>query len=254
MGLDLILGALVILAALRGWFQGFVMQAVRLGGLIGCVYEAGPVRDAVRPHIAGYLTGIRPDLLDRLLWWASAILAYVVTVGLATWLVRVYRRRPYGEPDLYRGNQAAGFLLGGAKGLLVAALVAGGIDHFVLSRIKGMGWAEQQASASYSLTWTQKYHPLARIWAAAPVQTFVAHVQRMGLNPPQGTAAQTPAGRPPAPAEPAPTDPVRTASRPDPLELPHGPPPAPDPVRKDLHELDAAIESIGKELGQSPNN
>lgn len=253
MGLDLILGVLVLLAALRGWFQGFVMQAVRLGGLVGCVYEAGPVRDAIKPHIAGYLTGIRPDLLDRLLWWASAALAYVVTVGLATWLIRVYRRRPYGEPDLYRGNQAAGFLLGGAKGLFVAALVAGGIDHFVLSRIKGMSWVEQQASASYSLTWTQKYHPLGRIWAAAPVQSFVAHVQRMGLNrPPQATAGQV---RPlPAPAESAPTDPVRTASRPDPLELPHGPPPAPDPVRKDLHDLDAAIDAIRNELGSSSPN
>src|SRR5260370_34525537 len=88
MGLDLILAVLVLIEAIRGWLKGFVLQAVRLGALFACVYEATPVRDAVKPHVAEYLKGIRPDLLDRLLWWAACVVSYLVTVGLATRLVR----------------------------------------------------------------------------------------------------------------------------------------------------------------------
>ena len=51
MGLDLALGGLVLLAAIRGWFKGFVMQAVRLSGLVACVYAADPIRDQVRPRV-----------------------------------------------------------------------------------------------------------------------------------------------------------------------------------------------------------
>ena len=45
MGLDIALGIMVLLGAIRGWFKGFVLQAIRLSGLVGCVYAAGPVRD-----------------------------------------------------------------------------------------------------------------------------------------------------------------------------------------------------------------
>ena len=42
MGLDLALGVIILIAAFRGWFQGFISQAVRLGALIACVYLGGP--------------------------------------------------------------------------------------------------------------------------------------------------------------------------------------------------------------------
>jgi colicin V production protein len=231
MGLDVILGASVLISALRGWFKGFVMQAVRLGGLVASVYEARPVRDFLKPYVEGYLRGIRPDLLDRLLWWAACITSYVVTVGLATWLVRIYRRKPYGEPDLYRGNQSAGFLFGAAKGLLLAMLMAAGIDHYILERLKGVGWVEQQAASSHALAWTQKYHPVARLWGTRPVQNFVGYVQQMGLNPP-GEAATTPES-------------VRTASRANPLELPRA---GTSSTSDDLEDLNAAIDALKSEL------
>ena len=72
MGLDLTLGVIILIAAFRGWFQGFVSQAVRLGGVIACVYLAEPVRDYAKPHVLPYLPSIQPELVDRLLWWVSA--------------------------------------------------------------------------------------------------------------------------------------------------------------------------------------
>ena len=59
MGLDLTLGALVLIAALRGWFKGFLLQAIALSSLIGCVYIADPIRDFARPHAIDYLPGVR---------------------------------------------------------------------------------------------------------------------------------------------------------------------------------------------------
>ena len=51
MGLDVALGIVILIAAIRGWLQGFVYQAVRLGGMIACVYLAAPVRDQAKPYI-----------------------------------------------------------------------------------------------------------------------------------------------------------------------------------------------------------
>ncbi len=116
MGLDIVLALIILGAGVRGWFRGFVLQAIRLGGLIGAVYSAAPLRDAARPYVNSYLPTIRPELLDRLLWWLAAILCYVVTVGLASLAVKMARRRPFGEVEQNRTDQFAGFLLGGIKG------------------------------------------------------------------------------------------------------------------------------------------
>jgi uncharacterized membrane protein required for colicin V production len=235
MGLDLTLAAFVLLAALRGWFKGFMLQAVRLVGLVACVYEAGPVRDFTRPYVEESLRGIRPDLLDRLLWWCACIVSYVVTVGLATWMIRLYRRRPYGEPDMYRGDQSAGLILGGAKGLLMAAFLVAGLERYALVHLQKIGgWAQEQADMSYALDWSRQYRPAARFWAAPPVQNFVAQVQRMGIRPPDSTEESTP---------------VQTASRPKPaLEITNLHPPDSQPPLETDDDLKAAVDAIRGEL------
>ena len=82
MGLDIALGVVIFLAAIRGWFKGFLYQTVRIAGLIACVYLAAPVRQQVRPHLAPHFTSIQPEMLDRILWWGSCVASYVVLVGL----------------------------------------------------------------------------------------------------------------------------------------------------------------------------
>src|SRR3954463_10624638 len=93
MGLDLALGVIVLLSAIRGWLKGFVLQAIRLAGLVLCVYSADPVRDQLKPHVLIYLPTIRAELIDRMLWWVSAAGSYVVLVGLASLAVKLYRRQ-----------------------------------------------------------------------------------------------------------------------------------------------------------------
>ena len=135
MGLDLALGGLVLLIGLRGWFKGFILQAVRLAGLVACVYLADPVRNAAKPHVAGYLPSIQPQLVDRLLWWVAAVTCYLVLVGVATLLVKLSRKKTLGEPEPRYNDQFAGFLLGLIKGAAVAASLAVWIIAFMTGKI-----------------------------------------------------------------------------------------------------------------------
>ena len=234
MGLDIALGVLIFVSALRGWFKGFFLQALGLGGLVACVYLADPLRDFARPHAAQYLPGVRVELLDKLLWWAMAAAGYVFLTGTGRWVLKAYRRRPYGEVEPNRGDQGAGFVLGAAKGALAMAFLASGLNKHADSYLKQGGTVEEQVRTSQALALETKYTPAAKIWGSAPVQTFVGRVRSRGLWEQEVDA---PKGDEPTP--------VRTASRPRSLDIP-----APlDPRSPRFAEaLDAAmkVEGIGK--------
>lgn len=116
MGMDLAFGAIILFNAIRGWFQGFVTQTVRLASLVACVYLADRVRDYAKPYVVPYLATIQADLIDRLLWWVSAVATYVVLVGTAMLIIKMTRRPEIpGISQKGRNDQFAGFALGGMK-------------------------------------------------------------------------------------------------------------------------------------------
>lgn len=236
MGLDIALGVMILLGAIRGWFRGFVLQTIQLCGLVGCVYAAGPIRDLAGPYVAPYLKTIDPSLLGRMLWWSSAVVSYIAMVGLGNLAVKLYRRRPYGEPEPNHTDQSAGFLLASVKGALVAAFLVGAIDRHILPYAKQVPWVAEQLKDSRAFVWHEQYKPADRVWSAPPVQMFVAHVRQMGIADPR------PAGESKSPeADPAPVQ--TAASRPPRLDLPTEPildPRAPDFVEK----LDEALKQV----------
>ncbi len=190
MGLDIILALFILVAAVRGWLRGFVMQAIRLAGLVGCVYGASPVRDYAKPYVAEYFPSIRPDVFDRILWWTSAVVIYMVSVGIASVVVKMKRKRPFGEIEPNRSDQFGGFLLGGIKGALIACFIVAGLHTHVVPRVKGVDWAVEQADTSYALKWNDQYHPAEKMWTSPPVQHFVAEVKRMGMPAKAGVAGE----------------------------------------------------------------
>jgi uncharacterized membrane protein required for colicin V production len=209
MGLDLALGVIILVAAFRGWFQGFVSQVVRIASLVACVYLGDRVRDYARPYVTPYLSTIQLDLVDRLLWWVSAAATYIVLVGVAMLFIKMTRRPEIpGISQSGRNDQFAGFLLGSAKGLLIVTFLAAGILKYGSGPIETVSWAQEQVKASWALRWSEEYQPVPRIWSARPVRHFVDHIQRMGLQKP-GEGSQSPAGE-----ELEEESPVRTASRP----------------------------------------
>jgi len=210
MGLDIALGIMVLLGAIRGWFRGFVLQAIQLGSLVGCVYAADPIRVYARPHVVPYLASIPAPMLDRMLWWSSAVVAYITMVGLGTLAVKLYRRRPYGEPEPNHADQFAGLLLAAGKTAVIASFLIAAFDKNAPSWVKQIPWVNDLTHASTAMTWHTQYHPSERIWSAAPVQHLVTQVQVMGLTPPTD--------KPATPAIPE-TPPVQTASRPPQLGL-----------------------------------
>jgi len=183
MGLDLTLGVIILVAALRGWLKGFVSQAVRIAGFLACFYLADPVREQVRPSVLGKMPAIDAGLLDRILWWVAAVVSYIVLVGLTTLAIQLTRTPPPpGAPRSRRYDQFGGLLLGTAKGLLVAAFLAAAVEKYGTEIARNFAWAERRTTGSYALKWTAQYQPAPRIWAAPPVRSFVEHIQRNGLK------------------------------------------------------------------------
>ena len=230
MGLDILLGLFILASGVRGWFRGFVLQSIRLAGLVGSVYAADLLRDAVKPHLAGYLPSMRPDLLDRLLWWTGAVACYVVSVGLASLAVKMARRRPFGESEPNRTDQFAGFFLGGVKGAIIVAFLTAALHKHAVDRVKGIDWAEQQAKDSYAIEWDGQYRPAERMWTSVPVRHFVTEIRRKGLLTRDEVLPETLA------------NPLQAASAgaPPRLDLPQLDPDSPDFTR----EFDRALEEL----------
>jgi uncharacterized membrane protein required for colicin V production len=191
MGLDVALGVVILIAAIRGWLQGFTYQFIRLAGLVACVYLADPVRDQVKPYVASYLPAIEPTLLDRLLWWVAASVTYIVLVGTATLALNMTRRPEIPGMPLQRSrnDQFAGLLLGAAKGAVIAVFLLTGLEKYGSKQIEAIPWAQEQTKSSQAIVWNGQYHPAARIWDSVPVTHFVDHIWRMGL---QGSSDASP--------------------------------------------------------------
>ncbi len=262
MGLDVALGVIILIAAIRGWLQGFVYQAIRIAGLIACFYLAEPVRDQAKPHVVSYLQTIPADLIDRIMWWLSAGLSYVVIVGAASLAIKMTRRPEIPGIPVRSGrdDQFGGFLVGAAKGVLVAAFLTAGIQKHALTQIATIPWADQQAKTSLALRWNEQYQPAAKIWSSPPVQHIVGRVRRLGVQSPTDAA-----GQPDAKAVDGPV--LQTASRPDgqaDVEVSKSPsvtpnasasPPAPaapklmipDPdMEKAIEEINSALDAKAK--------
>jgi uncharacterized membrane protein required for colicin V production len=261
MGLDVALGVVILIAAIRGWLQGFLYQAIRIGGLIACVYLAAPVRDQARPHVSSYLPSIAPELLDRILWWVAASVSYIVLVGAATLVSKMTRRPeiPGMPPQRSRNDQFAGFLVGLAKGGLISAFLVAALDTHGLKQVETIPWADKQAKASLALRWNAQYHPAARVWDSVPVRHFVNHIQRMGLQPPAepspADAAEKADDRPvvqtarKAPAEGS----SKTAGRGDSNDGPPDPPAAgSSKAETHLSEAERIVEELEDALDEAP--
>jgi uncharacterized membrane protein required for colicin V production len=261
MGLDVALGIVILIAGLRGWLQGFIYQVIRLGGLIACVYLAVPVREQAKPYVVPYLPTIQPELIDRLLWWVSAVVSYAVLVGGLTLALKMTKRPEIPGMPLQRSrnDQFAGFLLGLAKGALVAAFLVAALQKYAMDQIETIPWADEQARSSLAMLWNREYHPASRIWGSVPVRHFVHHIQSNGLPGPAGStpadAAEKTEDRPAVKtarknAEDGPTPAGRQEARSD---LPA--PPAPgaakgqlkDPAHEDVaEEGKATVEAVSK--------
>jgi uncharacterized membrane protein required for colicin V production len=250
MGLDIALGVVVLMAAVRGWLRGFLLQAIPLAALVGCVYAADPLRDLARGSAHEYFPGIRPELLDRLLWWSAAVLTFFISSGVVTAIVRLHRKRPAAEFETRYADQGGGFLLGAAKGVLVAAFLTAGMVTYVPTYVQSGGWIQRQLTTSRAVALNAQYRPAQQVWASPPVRTLVARVRSRGL----WSDGDTPGGEPGEKSErssvvdevaPVVAEPVKAAMRTPSLRVPPAEPKPKlelDPKATDfLDQFDAAL-------------
>ena len=155
MGLDVTLGVIILIAGFAAGFKDSSRQAVRITGLIACVYLAEPVRDYAKPYVLPYLPTIQPELVDRLLWWVSAVVTYVVLVGCCD---PGHQDDPRPEiPGIAqygRNNQFAGIHAGSDQGAAGGGFRRRGYTEICdASTSRRSPWAEEQVKTSWALKW-----------------------------------------------------------------------------------------------------
>ena len=191
MGFDVGLAVLVLLNGLRGWFRGFLLQLIQVAGLIAAAYVAEPVRESVKPHVQPYFPAIAPELLDKFLWWLSAIVSYLVMVGFAHAMVNLYKRGPLRELEPNRTDQFAGFAVGVLKGALIGSAVLTLFDQNATHLTK-IAWVDEQVKTSQALQLNREHEPAMVLWRSQPVQNFIAHVKTMGVvGPSESSGSKT---------------------------------------------------------------
>jgi hypothetical protein len=91
-----------------------------------------------------------------------------------------------------RNDQFAGFLLGAAKGLVVAAFLTAGLQTYGTELVHNAAWVQQQTNGSLALKWTDQYQPVPKIWSTPAVRRFVNQIQRNGLKGPSDSEGDEP--------------------------------------------------------------
>jgi len=143
--IDILVGAILSIAALRGLFLGLVREGFSLvgmaGGYIMVRLFAGPVAD----WLVEVSTGGVPRALAP---WVAGAGLFIGTVAMVTFIGRVIRKgvRAVG---LGIADRLGGAVLGGAEGALVVALLLGlagrtvGLDHPALAESRTLAALEQ---------------------------------------------------------------------------------------------------------------
>ncbi len=245
MGVDITLGVLILLCAVRGWLRGFLRQAIPLGSLVAGIYLSDPLRELARPHARKSFPSIGPEIMDRLLWWSCAAGSYLVLAGVGLSILRSMKKRTYGDPEPNRADQGAGFTLGALKGAILASFIAWGISESRTTYLAATPFVEKQAKESKALVWSDQYKPARTLWTSIPVQSLVNRVKSRGLwldqtpaSPTDPALSKIETAKPEASVAP----PLRTAqARPKTLSLPRLDPESPDFLRK----LDEALKREG---------
>jgi membrane protein required for colicin V production len=142
---DIIVGTLIGIACLRGFFLGLIREAFSLASL-GAAYMAvrafvGPVAEWVGEVSAGR---INPALEP----WVAGALLVLVTIGVVTTIGRIVRR---GARAVGLGfvDRVGGGLLGATEGVLVVAVLVMlvsdriGRDHPALAESRTLAALEQ---------------------------------------------------------------------------------------------------------------
>ena len=116
--LDLVVLALVAVFALRGAFKGFVWQAVRLVALFAAVWAAGAAHGWVAARLPNVLTFL-PNAAVPLVSWLLVFLAVLILGAYLAHMARGVIR----SAELSGLDRTAGFVLGGATGLVLCTVL-----------------------------------------------------------------------------------------------------------------------------------
>jgi membrane protein required for colicin V production len=116
--LDVVVLALLAVAALRGLFHGLVRELFSLAGLVGAVWVARALGDSGTAALAPHLPGFPPAVVRGI-----AMAGIGIGVLFVVAIVRSLARRGAQAAGLGLVDRLGGGVLGAAEGVVVAALL-----------------------------------------------------------------------------------------------------------------------------------
>ena len=166
MGLDLVLGLIILIAALRGWFKGFTNQAVRIAGFIACFYLADPVREQARPYVLAKLPTHRSRIAgpDPLVDLRGRLVHRPGGIQHPGHPVDAHCPGP-GVPRSRRDDRFAGSSSARPRDCFSWLSWPRAFRNTAIDLAHNFPWTERQTEGSYALQWTDRYQPVPRIWS-----------------------------------------------------------------------------------------
>ena len=125
---DLVIGAIVLIFALKGWKRGFVAEIGGFIALVAAIWSAFQYRGALDEPVQRYL-GVKPDSAHVVGMIVFAGIVYVVLLVLSGVLSRVARL-----PIIGVGNAAGGAVIGAIKGAVGVWAILYVVLFFPLTR------------------------------------------------------------------------------------------------------------------------
>ena len=162
--IDVGLGTIIGLFALMGLFQGIVRQLFRLGGLVLVIVYARFLAEPIG------------QWLSEIIEWNPLLVYYIALVGgailvyfLCSFVGIAFHRRISKGGVTGSANRFLGMLLGAAKGLLIAFVIASLIEMVPAESMGGWPAVQSQVQDSFLL---KRLHPLNPL----PELKFLRHV------------------------------------------------------------------------------
>lgn len=117
-GVDIVVGVICLILAIRGAFKGFVWQTVRTLGAIGALWAATLLHEPVGTWLVERLDFIPASWSDFVGWVSVAIGVWLVVSFIAHLARGVIR-----SADLTGGDRVLGFVLGAVLGIALSTFL-----------------------------------------------------------------------------------------------------------------------------------
>lgn len=175
MWIDVAMGLVLALGALRGFRVGFAKPMVHLTGLVAGLLAAEPLSHWVAEHAGERLAFLPAAIRPAALFFACLVAMYAVLTLVGCSYLRWYRTQFLGENKPSFGDRFVGIGLGLVKGAIVIYIAAFGASRFVPALLHHESVREMIA-ASKGVPLLRRHQPIEWVLRTEHAQRVARHL------------------------------------------------------------------------------